>query len=231
MIDIHSHFLFNVDDGPEAIETSQEILQIYLENGFYAVVETTHCYPGLYETRQEIIQNNIEQLKTDNNIKLFHSREYFVDLLFLEKLQESKIIPYPDGEHILIEFAFSISPLNWEQIIFNIQTEGYIPILAHPERYDWLNSVPQFISEFTHRGGLLQGNIGSYNGHYGRYVRKKFISLLEENKYSFLATDTHSPKQLREVIATIPKLEKNFGEKKIKYLLNDNPAKIIKEPQ
>ena len=226
MIDIHSHFLFGVDDGPEEIEISREILGIYQEAEFSTVVETTHCYPGLYEAEKEKVENNLQKLNEDK-IRLFYTREYFVDLPFLEKLDEEKIIPYPDGEHILIEFSFFVSPLNWEEIIFKIQTRGYVPILAHPERYDWLNSIPQFISEFTHRGGLLQGNVGSYAGHYGRYVRKKFISLLEEGKYHFLATDTHSPQQLKEVITTIPKLKKNFGEKKIKYLLKDNPAKIV----
>ena len=226
MIDIHSHFLFNVDDGPEDIEVSREILEIYRDAGFTTVVETTHCYPGLYEIDKNVIQEKIEQLRVEA-IKLFYTREYFVDFIFIEKLEEGKIIPYPDGEHILIEFSFSIPPLNWEQIIFHIQTRGFTPILAHPERYDWLNSVPQFINEFIQRGGLLQGNIGSFAGHYGRYVRKKFTSLLEEDKYHFLATDTHSPQQLKEVIETIPKLQKLIGETKIRYLLEENPARIV----
>ena len=226
MIDIHSHFLHSVDDGPEEISTTKEILSKYQELGFTAVVETTHCYPGLFETPYQIIQGKISEIK-DDSINIYATREYFVDFNFLEKLKNNIITPYPDGKHILIEFSFSIPPINWEYLIFEIETKGFIPVLAHPERYDWINSMPDFIKDFKQRNGKLQGNLGSFIGYYGRSARRNFKKLFNAKMYDFLATDTHSPMHLEEIIKNWHNIIKELEEKNIKILLEENPASLV----
>ncbi len=226
MIDIHAHFLHGVDDGPESIRETRSMIELYLDNGFTAVIETTHCYPGLFETPMDRVKEHLGHIG-NSNIELYGTREYFVDLNFLEKLRETSITPYPDGKHILIEFSFIIPPINWEHLVFNIETAGYFPVLAHPERYEWLTSVPTFIREFKRRGGMLQGNMGSLLGHYGRYARRNFRKLMKEGAYDFLATDSHSHDQLKNITSNLPLIKKEIGEKTFMKLLNDNPQLLL----
>jgi len=228
MIDIHSHFIAGLDDGPEAMRETEAIMETYYELGFTHVVETTHCYPGLFEVPDERLTEITSRMKK-SNIKIFSTREYFVDFNFLEKLEKKNILPYPDGKHILIEFSFSIPPINWEHIIFKIVTEGYIPILAHPERYEWISSIPQFVEEFKRRGGLLQGNMGSFAGIYGRYIKKQFLKLLNEKMYDFLATDTHSHSQLKLIGQTLPVLRETACEKYWLEMTEENPLILLEE--
>ena len=143
------------------------------------------------------------------------AREYYVDFVFLSKIRESGFIKsFPNKTHILIEFSFTIPPINWKSIIFEIENEGFLPILAHPERYIWLKEYKNFIMEFKDRGGLLQGNIGSFDNMYGNYARKNAVRLMKDNLFDFLATDTHKIEQLNILgKKTIPFIKKKFGER------------------
>ena len=230
MIDIHSHILPQIDDGPQKIEETNNILNLYKELGFTKVIPTPHFYPSLFEKDNSEIKDKLDT-ESLNNREIIgdFAREYYVDFVFLNKLKEEKFIKtYPDGKHILIEFSFTVPPVNWQSLLFEIQSTGYLPILAHPERYHWLKEMKSFIIEFKNRGGLLQGNIGSFENGYGSYARKNAVKLIKEDLYDFIATDTHSYEQLKIIGRKIlPRIIKKYGEIKINYLLNDNPRKLL----
>jgi len=231
MIDIHSHILPSTDDGSKTINETKEIIEIYNEIGFTKVIPSPHFYPGLFEKDNNEIEETFYNLNKlfSNNLLSDFTREYYVDFVFLNNLSVKDFVkPYPNGKHILIEFSFTIPPINWQTIIFEIQNQGYIPILAHPERYLWIKETVNFIMEFKNRGGLLQGNLGSFENMYGKYSRKNAIKLMQENLFDFLATDTHSFEQLKILgRKTLPKIKKKFGDSTINQLMKENPKQLL----
>ena len=151
-------------------------------------------------------------------IKLQLAAEHMMDGLFLRRLEENKVMKYNDNENgrLLVETSYYTPPINMAEVIERVKRKGYEPILAHPERYQYMDKNDYI--QWKQHGVLLQLNVPSLVGAYGPEVQRKAEWLLKENMYDYCGTDTHSIEQVRmflnsEISKKTVKMVKEISEK------------------
>ncbi len=200
-VDIHSHLLPGLDDGVKTFEESLEILKELQNQGYQKVITTPHIYPEVYPNTPDQIEEKFIELqaylkKSGLQIQVEFAAEYFMDVSFLEALNKGERILTFGGKYVLFETPFLSKPLIFDEVVFQLKSKGYIPVLAHPERYLYLENEMSWLEEISSRGVLFQINIPSLLGVYGDDVKKMALSLIKESKASFLGSDLHRVKQL-----------------------------------
>lgn len=202
-VDVHSHILSNVDDGIKSMEDALAALDVYKELGFSHVVCTPHIMTDLPLNKPEYLIRKFEKLcreAKDRGINLQLAAEYMLDSDFVSHINAGPLLSF-DGRHVLVETSYlSASPMMLNQI-YELSVAGYIPILAHPERYLYMNE--QDYSRLKSGGMLFQLNLLSLLGVYGTRVRRKAEYLLKHGYYNFVGTDTHRWKWLKRCTARL----------------------------
>lgn len=196
--DWHSHILPGVDDGVPTMDESLEILSRYEELGVKKVWLTPHIMEDVPNTTDHLRQRFAElQSAYKGNIALHLAAENMLDNLFEERLKSNDLLPIGnDGSHLLVETSYYNPPMNFHDLLDRIKASGHTPILAHPERYTYMEK-----SDY-HRLKVMnikfQLNIFSLIGYYGPQTRKKAEWLLKEKMYDLCGTDIHSIEYLNE---------------------------------
>jgi len=230
-VDIHSHILYGIDDGSKSLDESINIIKQHIEMGFKDIVVTPH-----YIKNSDYITNNKEKekiLKTlkkeFNNINLYLGNEVFINNNIEELLNNNEISTINGSKYLLIELPLHNKIKNATDIIYELRIKGIIPIIAHPERYEFVQKNPDSVDELIEEGAILQANYGSIIGVYGEHSKKTIKKLLKKNKISLFATDIHFPNnKIYQNMDTIrKKLIKIIGEEKYIDLTITNPKKII----
>lgn len=194
LIDIHTHILPGIDDGSQNLETSLEMLKVEELSGIKEVVLTPHTG---FDSKQRYEKDKLNEFfldfkekAKDINVKLYLGSEVLVTPTFTKGLKENRIKSLNDSRYLLIEFRFKEE----EEIIFNgaynATCFGYIPIIAHPERY--INMSLDLAKKLKHIGALLQINTTSVLGQFGHGVKKMTKKLLKNGLVDLVASDTHS---------------------------------------
>lgn len=195
--DIHSHFIPGIDDGAKDISDSLELLRAFEEFGYQKVITTPHVMSDSYKNTPEIILGGLEKVreaiaKEGLKIKIEAAAEYYMDYEFEKKLREKNILSFGgDKKYLLWEMAFVNPPDNMNQAVFDMQTQGYKPVLAHVERYGFWQRDYSKYEELVDRGILLQMNINSLTGHYSEATKKAAHWLIDKDMISFLGSDCH----------------------------------------
>ncbi|GAA4274217.1 CpsB/CapC family capsule biosynthesis tyrosine phosphatase [Aquimarina gracilis] len=197
-VDIHSHLIPGIDDGVKTIYQSAYILEQFEKLGIKKVITTPHVMQQIWPNSSEVITNNLKKLHTVlpplgiSKIKLQASAEYMMDDLFYECLKKGDILPLHKN-YILVEMSTFSPPLNLGEILFEIKVAGYIPILAHPERYTFYhqNDLKKY-DELKQSGFLFQLNLLSVSGFYGDQVKTIANKLIDQNYIDFTGTDIHN---------------------------------------
>lgn len=201
--DWHSHILPGVDDGIPDMETSLATLAEYERRGVKKVWLTPHImedYPNATENLRQRFLELKEAYK--GNIELSLAAENMLDSLFMERLEKKDFLPIgKDGSHLLVETSYLNPPMEFDDMIDAIQSAGYYPVLAHPERYRFMNKADYL--DLRRRGVLFQINLLSVVGGYGETARGKAEWLLKENMAELIGSDIH------RLAATLRKLEEN----------------------
>ncbi|MEQ1553443.1 MAG: CpsB/CapC family capsule biosynthesis tyrosine phosphatase [Ferruginibacter sp.] len=200
--DIHSHILPGIDDGSPNIQTSLELITGLINLGVNKSIATPHIIGDLYKnnattinTALKELQNAIAQNKINFEIKA--AAEYMLDSYFFELLQQKAHLLTLQNNIILTEFSYADKPYNVEQMLYTIITEGYQPILAHPERYAYFHNDYKQYNHLSDIGFLLQVNILSLTGYYGKPVAKAAAYIIKNDLASFTATDLHHQRHLQ----------------------------------
>lgn len=163
-----------------------------------------------------------------SNVKVYLGNEIFLTEKINKILKHRYAVTLNNTRYLLFELPFNVKPINYLDMIFEIQAAGYIPVLAHPERYYYFHKEPELYVDLIKQGVLFQSNFGSFIGQYGRRVKLMAEKLLEANLIQFLATDVHRPNTLYPMIPKILKgLNKKVGEKKIMQLTTVNPSLLL----
>nr|WP_295923749.1 CpsB/CapC family capsule biosynthesis tyrosine phosphatase [uncultured Dyadobacter sp.] len=195
-VDMHSHLLPGIDDGSPDIQTSLSLIQGLQSMGYEKIITTPHILADLYPNDSFGIKNGLTTLRaamTNANlhIEVEAAAEYFVDRHLDGLIEANDILSFGQARFVLIEMSFvSVSP-NLEDVIFALITKGYQPILAHPERYTYLINQKSIFARLTSLGCLMQVNILSLVGYYGKAVQSWAFFLIKANLVSFLGTDLH----------------------------------------
>ena len=235
MIDIHSHLIYGVDDGSKDIETSLKVLSNLSENGVTDIILTPHY----------IVDTNYVSKKTDNikklkelqrevkklgiNINLYLGNEIYIDKDILKYIEENKMCSLNNTEYILVELPMSGVYEDYIDIFSNLINIGFKVILAHPERYTSFQKDYSLINEVVATGVLLQSNIDSIVGGYGKEAKKTMKYILKNKLVSFVGTDIHNNKSDYSYInKAINKFKKYLTDDEINDILNKNAMKIIK---
>lgn len=199
--DMHSHILPGIDDGSPDVETSLELIKGLMEIGLKKSVATPHIISDLYRNTPETIGNALDKLqaaldKNQINYKVSAAAEYMLDVWFFELLKTGQPLLTIKDNIILTEFSFSYMPSHPEEMSFSILTEGYTPILAHPERYGYYHENLRMYDRLKELGFLLQVNLLSLTGYYGKDVAKAAKYIIKNGLASFVGTDLHHHKHL-----------------------------------
>lgn len=193
--DIHSHFIPAIDDGSKSVENSVEMIKHFYNLGIKKIITTPHIMGDFYRNTPEIIWEGLEkvrhQLKMEGiPVELGAAAEYYVDYEFENKIDKEKLMTFGDN-YVLIEISYVNQPDNLDRVLFKLQTNGYKPVLAHPERYPfWFDNVGKFESLFNN-DIKLQLNINSLAGYYSPASRKLAEELIDRNLVRFIGSDCH----------------------------------------
>mgnify|MGYP002624669045 CR=1 FL=1 len=194
--DMHSHLLPGIDDGVPTIEEALEVIKALRNLGYRRLVTTPHVMVERYPNTTEIILDKFNLLKeavlrADIPVEVVAAAEYFMDDHFAGLLEKGDLMTLDAHGKVLVEMSFLHPPLALKQYLFDMQTQGYVPVLAHPERYPFYHNKLDEYRTLKEAGCLFQVNILSITGHYGPDVQQATQLLLKHKMVDFLGTDAH----------------------------------------
>ena len=188
----HCHLLPGVDDGVKELHETLKILELWQSLGVKEVWLTPHIMEDIPNKTKEL-KEKCEEVKTvaPKGMDLHLSAENMMDNLFLQRLEQQELLPIgQDRRHLLVETSYYNPPMDMHRFIERIKESGYIPVLAHPERYQYMDM--NHYKMWKEKGVLLQLNVPSLVGAYGPEVQYKAEKLLDKGMYDYCGTDTHS---------------------------------------
>lgn len=198
MVDIHSHILPFVDDGSNSLEQSFEMLRMAELNGTKTVVLTPHSNLYPYDRNLAFeIESVFNAFKTkvekeNINIELCLGAEVFCNDNVIPLARDRQLLTINRSRFMLVEFDFGVDPRYICSTLSQLSSLGYVPIVAHPERYDCVKSRFRFALDFMNCGALLQVNKGSIVGDFGMSCRDTAFELMGHRLCQFVASDAHS---------------------------------------
>lgn len=233
MIDMHTHILPNVDDGSKSIEETFNLIKEAREVGFEAIISTSHYIEDYYETntaeRRLWINAISEKLKENNiNISLYIGNEIYMSENIINLLEQGKATTMNDTSYVLFEMPLNAKPLNLYDVIYEMLQHKLVPILAHPERYSFIQDDPEIVYDLIQKGVLMQANYASIIGKYGQKAQIIVKKFLENNMVHFLGSDVHRQNTIYPQIPTIlVELENIVGKEKLDELTTINPSLVL----
>ena len=233
MIDFHTHILPNIDDGSRSIEETFNLIKEAKEAGFEGIILTSHYIENYYETNVperdvwvKAISENLQAKGIDTNLYL--GNEIYISNNMMELLEQGKASTINNSCYVLFELPLNAEPLNLYDAIYSLQENKLIPVLAHPERYSFVQKEPELIYDLIQKGCLMQANYGSIIGQYGvkaEYIVKK---LFENNMIHFLGSDVHRQNSIYPKISfAIEQIKAIIGEEKLEELTTINPQLVL----
>jgi protein-tyrosine phosphatase len=195
-VDVHSHLLPGIDDGVRSFEQAEEIIKTFLDLGYRKIITTPHVMSDIYRNTTEIILSKLAELQaylTSRNIDvdLSAAAEYYLDEDLLAKLEKGETLLTFGQKYLLFETNFLTEPMNLRDFVFLAETRGYRPVLAHPERYLYLQNDYVLMQELLDRGVLFQCNISSFTGYYSKPVQTTVNKMVDRGMIHFLGSDCH----------------------------------------
>lgn len=199
--DMHSHLIPGIDDGSKTLEESLEMIVRMKDFGIKKIVTTPHIMSEFYKNTPEIILGGLEKVqnalkKESIDIEISAAAEYYLDEFFLEKVRKGEKLLTVYKNHVLVETGFVSKPLMLVEIFFELEMHGYKPVLAHPERYQYLAQDKKLLHEMIDRDIFFQLNLLSLTGFYSRHIQAFAELLVKEGRVKYLGTDTHNHRYL-----------------------------------
>ncbi|MBL7951998.1 MAG: histidinol phosphatase [Flavobacteriales bacterium] len=219
--DVHSHFIPGIDDGAQTMDQSMELLTAMAELGYGKVVTTPHNMADGYKNTPEIILGGLERVRDEAKrrglaIEIDAAAEYYLDHELEQKVTDRKVLTFGDNL-LLFELPFISEPAVLLTVIFQMQTAGYRPVLAHPERYAfWYNDFSKY-ERLKERGVLFQLNLIALSGAYGPQARHIAERLIDAGHYELIGSDCHSMNHVQAIKNTLsrPYLHKLIASGKL----------------
>lgn len=233
MKDIHSHILYEIDDGAESVSESIEIIKQAINNGYTDIILTPH-----YRKKQGFVANNKikkdlfnklqKKIKNEKlNINLYLGNEITIDEDLFYYLNTDQVLSLNNSRYILLELPFTGRLKYLDSLFDELLESNYIPIIPHPERYNDYN-IKDFIS-WSKKGILFQGNIESLYGGYGKKIQDKLESMIKKHLISFIGSDIHKSNHKTYERDIKSKLNEILNDSKMVLELTDkNIDKVIK---
>ena len=230
MIDIHTHILPNVDDGANSVENAIEILKGAKEQGVTHIVLTPHSIvnSSTYLTKDKLHEKYQDFIKRVESIgiKVYLGSEIYYSESAYKKLLNNELTTFNDSKYFIMEFPMH-HPSDIDEVMFDAKVKGYHPILAHPERYNFLD-----VDDVTgiKQNALIQVNTTSILGYHGKKIKKFAFELMKKDLVDFISSDCHNTKDRNVNLEKTYKIvSKKFGKEYADKVFKVNQQRLINE--
>ena len=231
MIDIHNHSLYGVDDGAKSLEESIEMICTARKQGIDTIILTPHYRHGMFPYQKEVIEEHFEELKkaTDElDINLYLGCEYHANSEMVDAFRMGRCEPLAGGDFVLTEYSYETE---YSYIVQNTRlllARGYIPVIAHVERYLCFFCAPKCCKEIQQLGAMIQINADSILGLNGGKVERFCRKILKKQWVDIVASDAHGiNKRKNHLRESMEYVNKRYGMEYTQKLFLTNPEKII----
>jgi protein-tyrosine phosphatase len=233
LVDIHTHILHGVDDGAKDLQDALALLRLARENGTTQLVLTPH-YRGHWRSntprllRERFAELSEQAAKELPDVKLYLGNEAGIEREVGEKVAEGRILPVGDSRYVLLEFDYNSSRIQVINGVMEVISSGFMPIIAHAERYDIFRKDKQLPDEILHVGAMIQLNADSVMGSCGLRAKLCCLRLLSRGQVHFIASDGHDLKYRKPVLRDcFAYVAKRFGEEYAWVLFRDQAKAIL----
>ncbi|MEB7755025.1 tyrosine-protein phosphatase [Staphylococcus xylosus] len=197
MIDMHNHILIDIDDGPQSLTAAIDLLKQAKREGITDIIATPHHLHPKYSNDIYTVKEKINELKINEeirnlNINIYAGQEIRVTDRVIDDINNGNIEGINNSNYLLLEFPSNEVPHYSKQLFYELQTMGYIPIIAHPERNKAIVQNLDLLFELINGGALSQLTTSSILGDFGSNVRRISLKIMDNNLAHFIASDAHS---------------------------------------
>ncbi|GAB4111098.1 MAG: capsular polysaccharide biosynthesis protein [Thermoflexibacter sp.] len=208
-VDMHSHLLPAIDDGAKDFEHSIQLIQSFVAMGYKKLITTPHIMSDFYTNTPEIILDRLDKL--NDIIKNLHivieieaAAEYYLDEGFITKLERKEpLLAFGKQKYLLFETSYMNASPHFDYAVFLMQSQGYKPVLAHPERYVYLFDSLEKPKQWYDKGVLMQVNINSLSGYYSTSAKLLAEKLIDNKMVNFLGSDCHGERHIQAMKNTV----------------------------
>jgi len=229
-VDLHSHWVPDVDDGVRTVADGVALLRALGDAGFTTVVATPHMRPGMFDNDKKRLEQAFAAMcgQLPAGLPEVHlaSEHWFDDIVF-ERMLTGQGLPYPGGRALLVEFNPQAFPLRVAERLMDLRRKGITPVIAHPERYQPVWKDRDCLEPMLDAGACLLLDICSLVGKYGAAPKRAAEKLLEEDAYEAACSDAHRPADVVEVRKAIDRLDALVGKEERVRLLDLGPRAIL----
>lgn len=195
-VDMHSHLLPGIDDGSPDMTTSLELIKGMQSLGYSKLITTPHILSDMYPNTREGILAKLDEVRqamrdAGLRVELYAAAEYFLDDHVASLLRNNEPLLTVHDNWVLCEFSLAYPSHSLKDILFELQMQGYQPVIAHPERYIYLQQSKDFYDDLKATGCFFQLNVLALSGHYGKTVQELAQYLIKKDYYDLLGTDLH----------------------------------------
>ena len=206
-VDIHSHLLPGLDDGVQSYEESEDVILHFQRMGYKKLITSPHVMSDTYKNTAEKILSRLAKLQAyltnqDIDVEIQAAAEYYLDEQVFKMVENDQKMLTFGNKYLLFETNFLNEPFNMKEFIFLATTKGYKPVLAHPERYLYLQENVDKAKDLLDRGVLFQVNIGSISGSNGKPAQTTATKLIDRGWIHLLGSDCHHLQHVRIVEET-----------------------------
>lgn len=233
MVDIHCHILPEVDDGAWDMEAAVAMARIARDCGVKKIITTPHFKGepksleavGFLMHQRRLLQSRLKQEKIE--VELLPGAEVLCVPQTMELAKTGRLPTLGTGRYVLTEFYFDASAGFMDETLQGLRQMGYLPVVAHPERYGAVQRDPELAAKWFHRGIVLQVNKGSVLGAFGRRAEDAAVRMLCRGNAHIIASDAHSPEVRTTDLQPVRHwCLDHLGQEYTKILLEDNPGRI-----
>ena len=236
MVDIHAHILPGLDDGADRTHTSLRMAELAVRSGVTDLIATPHSnQSGRFENyASEELEAQFQRLKDAVRrerleLRLHLGMEVFATSDMAELYREGKLLTLAGSRYLLMEFGFHDDAYYMERVLRDVMDAGVMPILAHPERYQALQALPDIMVDWVRAGVHMQINKGSLSGFFGKDSFLLAVTMLEHDLASFVASDAHRADQRTPVLRdTYHWIADHYSERLADRLLRRNPERVLR---
>lgn len=236
MVDIHSHILPGLDDGAATVYDTLDMADLAYRSGTEQIVATPHCnIPGIYknyynEAYEKAFIKAKEAIESEGiPVELMPGMEVFATDDLPQLIAEKKLIGLNNTKNLLIEFDFGEDPEFADTILNEVQSCGMTPVIAHAERYMFVQNNPETVLNWHRKGYFVQVNKGSFWGRFGRSAERTAFLLLNHNLITAIASDSHSPVRRTPSMSEVYEyLAREYPEDYLKDLFATNPGRLCR---
>lgn len=235
MLDLHCHILPAVDDGSGSMQDSIEMALLAQSSGVRGIVATPHAnlpaerknfWSAGMEQHLNELQSRLHEL--DIHISLYPGQEIFLSAVPVEALRNGSLIGLNHSRYLLVEFDPQEPAQTACRMLQQLCAEGYVPVVAHPERYCFVQEDADAAFKIKETGSLLQLNKSSFKGSFGRRAMYAAHRMLHQRTADFIASDAHSQYLRTPSLAGIHEMIcEQYSEEYAALLLEINPARVL----